>query len=109
MRALEFIREPVKKSVARCFYRQNIITEDQLKKILTGRNMNEAMGIFQEPATEEQPIGGDKICKPVNVDGSNASKNHVTSRVSPTRSPDLVVDLPLEIELRLKKTKNQKR
>ncbi|KAI7897167.1 uncharacterized protein EV154DRAFT_410077, partial [Mucor mucedo] len=58
MRALEFIREPVKKSVARCFYRQNIITEDQLKQILTGRNMNEAMDIFQEPATKEQPIGG---------------------------------------------------
>ncbi|KAI7888814.1 uncharacterized protein EV154DRAFT_483764 [Mucor mucedo] len=58
MRALEFIREPVKKSVARCFYRQNIISEDQLKQILTGRNTNEAMDIFQEPATEEQPIGG---------------------------------------------------
>ncbi|KAI7887051.1 uncharacterized protein EV154DRAFT_427304 [Mucor mucedo] len=58
MRALEFIREPVKTSVARCFYRQNVITEDQLKQILTGRNMNEAMDIFQEPATKEQPIGG---------------------------------------------------
>ncbi|KAI7893693.1 uncharacterized protein EV154DRAFT_549615 [Mucor mucedo] len=51
----------------------------------------------------------DVVVKPVNVDGSDASKNHVTSRVSPTRSPDLDVDMPLEIELRLKKTKNQKR
>ncbi|KAI7887049.1 uncharacterized protein EV154DRAFT_554575 [Mucor mucedo] len=64
MRALEFIREPVKKSVARCFYRQNIISEDQLKQILTGRNMNEAMDIFQEPAKEEQPIGDAIVSTP---------------------------------------------
>ncbi|KAI7871398.1 uncharacterized protein EV154DRAFT_487672 [Mucor mucedo] len=57
MRALEFIREPVKKSVARCFYRQILLAKTNLKQILTGRNTNEAMDIFQEPATEEQPIG----------------------------------------------------
>lgn len=52
MRALEFIRDPVKKSVARCFHRQNLISDDQLKQVLTGKNMNEAMEIFREPEVD---------------------------------------------------------
>ncbi|KAI9243083.1 hypothetical protein EDC94DRAFT_495830, partial [Helicostylum pulchrum] len=35
MRALQFIRDPVKKSVARCFHRQQLITDQQLKQVLT--------------------------------------------------------------------------
>ncbi|KAI7863628.1 uncharacterized protein EV154DRAFT_398014, partial [Mucor mucedo] len=60
MRALDFIREPVKKSVARCFHRQKIISDDQLKQILTGRNVVEAMDIFKESTSEENqtaPVG----------------------------------------------------
>lgn len=37
MRALDYIRNPVKKSVARCFHRQQLITEEQLKEVLTGK------------------------------------------------------------------------
>lgn len=49
MRALEFIRDPVKKSVARCLHRQNIITQEQLKKVLTGRDVENAVDTFKAP------------------------------------------------------------
>jgi hypothetical protein len=48
MRALQFIRDPVKKSVARCFHRQQIITDQQLKQVLTGSNVEEARRAFTE-------------------------------------------------------------
>ncbi|KAG2195271.1 hypothetical protein INT47_005046 [Mucor saturninus] len=55
-----------------------------------------------------QSLKGGNV-KPVNIDGSDISKNRVTVRNSPVSDPDLDMDMPLEIELRLKKTKNQKR
>jgi hypothetical protein len=54
MRALQFIRDPVKKSVARCFYRQQLITDQQLKQVLTGSKVEDARRTFTEKETPNE-------------------------------------------------------
>ncbi|KAL0582212.1 hypothetical protein ABG067_007967, partial [Albugo candida] len=46
MRALTYIRNPVKKTVARCFYRKEFISEEQLKQVLTGHRIEDVRNTF---------------------------------------------------------------
>lgn len=46
MRALSFIRNPVKGSVARSFFTDNIISAEQLKEVLNSRNVASAQNAF---------------------------------------------------------------